>query len=73
LQTELIRYLSELQIEFDVSLTGFDAPEIDLLIDGIEAGSTSDDADVMHEVDPERRGSLAVVISAVGNASAALC
>ena len=45
LQGEL-QYLAELEIDFDVTVTGFDLPEIDILIGDLSLGlNDSDSAD----------------------------
>ena len=46
--------LSTLQIEFDVAVTGFDTPEIDLLVEGLNQASSVDVADQI----PERQSNL---------------
>jgi len=40
-----LQHLAEVQIEVDVSVTGFETPEIDLRIASIDARGTEDDAD----------------------------
>jgi hypothetical protein len=39
---EQLKFLSELELDFDLEAIGFEVPEIDLLIDGLSAvpGST---------------------------------
>src|SRR5258705_3560533 len=50
LQGEL-QYLTELEIDFDVTVTGFDLPEIDILIGDLSLGvNDSDSADAVVEV-----------------------
>lgn len=45
-----LQYLSELEIDFDVTITGFDPPEIDVLIGELSLdGDAEDPADVMPE------------------------
>ena len=44
--------LSNLQIEFDVGVTGFDSPEIDLLVDGVGQASSVDVADQLPKLEP---------------------
>lgn len=45
-----LRYLSELDIDFDVTITGFDAPEIDVLIGELSLDGDADDpADTVPE------------------------
>ena len=46
-----LQYLSELDLDFDATITGFDTPEIDLLIQGIDLDGTSDRADEIPEID----------------------
>ncbi|MCB2014671.1 MAG: DNA methyltransferase [Sphingobium sp.] len=44
-------YLSELDLDFDLSITGFELPAIDLLIEGVDAGDDKgDEADAVPEV-----------------------
>ncbi|MEZ5656108.1 MAG: DNA methyltransferase [Sphingobium sp.] len=43
-------YLSELDLDFDLSITGFELPEIDLLIEGVKADDGEDEADAVPEV-----------------------
>lgn len=47
-----LQYLSEIDLDFDVEITGFETAEIDLMIEGLETGKT-DDADQIpnHEAD----------------------
>jgi DNA modification methylase len=48
-----LQYLTELDIDFDVSVTGFDLPEIDLLIGELSlAANDNDPADAVVEVSP---------------------
>lgn len=54
-----LRYLTDLDLDFDVTITGFQMPEIDLLIQGLDE---ADPADVIPERDPE-----APVITQVGD------
>jgi len=46
-----LQYLSELNIDFDVTLTGFETAEIDVLINGL-ADAGADAADQQPEFDP---------------------
>jgi hypothetical protein len=48
-QVEL-RYLTELDIDFDVTVTGFELPEIDLLIGELLNAAENDPADAIVEV-----------------------
>jgi hypothetical protein len=48
-QVEL-QYLSELDIDFDVTVTGFELPEIDLLIGELLNADENDPADAIVEV-----------------------
>jgi len=46
-----LQHLMEIDVDFDISLTGFEMPEIDVLIDGLEPKPTkADPADVIPEV-----------------------
>lgn len=46
-----LQYLTDLEIDFDVTVTGFDLPEIDLLIGELSVSADSDDpADAVFEV-----------------------
>jgi DNA modification methylase len=46
-----LQYLTELEIDFDVTVTGFDLPEIDILIGDLSLGlNDSDSADAVVEV-----------------------
>src|SRR5882672_9066993 len=45
-----LQYLTELEIDFDVTVTGFDLPEIDLLIGELSLAANGDDADAVVEV-----------------------
>ncbi len=58
-----LQILSEVEIDFDVSITGFETAEIDLLIEGLNSGETDARADALPEPLPEdevtvRRGDL---------------
>ena len=44
--------LTELEIDFDVTITGFEAAEIDLLIGSLDSGEEDAKADAVPEVDP---------------------
>jgi 16S rRNA G966 N2-methylase RsmD len=47
-----LRYLSDLDVDFDATITGFEVPEIDLLIAGITDAPPEDDpADEIPEID----------------------
>jgi ParB-like chromosome segregation protein Spo0J len=46
-----LQYLSDLDLNFDATITGFDTPEIDVLIQGIDLDGTSDRADEVPEID----------------------
>jgi hypothetical protein len=48
-QVEL-QYLTELDIDFDVTVTGFELPEIDLLIGELLNAAENDPADAIVEV-----------------------
>jgi hypothetical protein len=45
-----LQYLSELELDFDLTITGFEAAEIDILIEGLEAPEP-DAADRVPEID----------------------
>ncbi len=58
-----LQNLTALDLDFDVEVTGFDTAEIDLLIEGLEAGSDEDEADALPPIDEakppvSRRGDL---------------
>jgi ParB-like chromosome segregation protein Spo0J len=58
-----LQYLTELEIDFDVTVTGFDLPEIDILIGDLSlAVNDNDSADAVIEVAPgpaiSRRGDV---------------
>src|SRR5690606_6342050 len=43
-----LQHLMEIELDFDVAITGFEMPEIDVLIDGLEAKpAKADPADVV--------------------------
>ena len=44
--------IAELDLEFDLTLTGFELPEIDILIDGLNADDDEDPDDEVPEVEP---------------------
>jgi len=46
-----LQYLSVLDLDFDATITGFDTPEIDILIEGIDPDGTSDRSDEVPEID----------------------
>ncbi len=46
-----LQYLSDLDLDFDATITGFETPEIDVLIQGIDLDGTSDQADEVPEID----------------------
>jgi len=46
-----LQYLSDLDLNFDATITGFDTPEIDVLIQEIDLDGTSDRADEVPEID----------------------
>lgn len=48
-----LQYLSELELDFDVAITGFDLPEIDVLIEGLSDTGKPDPADVVPAVSPD--------------------
>src|SRR6188472_3161636 len=45
-----LQYLTDLDIDFDVTLTGFELPEIDLLIGELSLANDNDPADAVVEV-----------------------
>lgn len=47
-----LQYLSELDLDFDVTLTGFELPEIDLLIGELTPANNNDSADAVIPVAP---------------------
>jgi len=49
-----LQNLTTLDLDFDIELTGFDTGEIDLLIEGLEAGSDEDEADALPPMDETR-------------------
>ncbi len=46
-----LQYLTELAVDFDVEITGFETVEIDNLIETLDAGDDTDNADAVPEVD----------------------
>src|SRR5260370_25348966 len=46
-----LQYLSDLDLDFDATITGFETAEIDVLIQGIDLDGTSDRADEVPEID----------------------
>jgi len=46
-----LQYLSELDLDFDLTITGFEAAEIDVLIQSLDDGGTYDEADEVPEID----------------------
>ena len=46
-----LQYLSDLDLDFDATITGFETAEIDVLIQGIDLDGTSDRADEVSEID----------------------
>src|ERR1700735_2684739 len=46
-----LQYLSDLDLEFDATITGFDTAEIDVLIQGIDLDGTGDQSDEVPEID----------------------
>ncbi|MDO8432184.1 MAG: DNA methyltransferase [Candidatus Binatus sp.] len=46
-----LQYLSDLELDFDATITGFDTPEIDVLIQGLNLDGTSDQTEEIPEVD----------------------
>jgi DNA modification methylase len=46
-----LQYLSALDLDFDATITGFDTPEIDVLIQGIDLDGTRDRSDEVPEID----------------------
>lgn len=47
-----LEYLTELELDFDISVTGFETAEIDLLVDELKLDKTVDKADRVPAVDP---------------------
>jgi DNA modification methylase len=46
-----LQYLSNLDIEFDATVTGFDSPEIDVLIQELDLDGSGNEADEVPEID----------------------
>jgi DNA modification methylase len=46
-----LQYLSDLDLEFDATITGFEMAEIDILIQGIDLDGTDDRSDEVPEID----------------------
>jgi ParB-like chromosome segregation protein Spo0J len=46
-----LQYISELDLDFDLTITGFEAAEIDVLLEGGDAGALDEEADDLSEVD----------------------
>jgi hypothetical protein len=46
----MMQYLTDLDVDFDVTLTGFELPEIDLLIGELSLAGDNDPADAAVEV-----------------------
>lgn len=46
--------LSEIDLDFDIEITGFETPEIDALIAGLRHSDTQDEADRIPEIDDSR-------------------
>ena len=47
-----LQYLSHIDLDFDIEITGFETVEIDLLIEGLEAGD-DDEADAVPDMDDD--------------------
>jgi hypothetical protein len=47
-----LEYLTELELDFDISVVGFETAEIDLLIEEIKVSKTADKAEQLPAVDP---------------------
>jgi DNA modification methylase len=45
-----LQYLSELEIDFDLTITGFETAEIDLMIQGLDSNGAADGADEISEI-----------------------
>jgi ParB-like chromosome segregation protein Spo0J len=45
-----LQYLSELEINFDLTIIGFETAEIDLMIQGLDSNDAADDADEISEI-----------------------
>lgn len=50
-----LQYLTEIDIDFDVTITGFEVAEIDLIIEGLNDGDEDAAADEIPEMDPDVR------------------
>ena len=46
-----LQYISELEVDFDLTITGFEAAEIDVLLEEVNAGTMGEEADDLPEVD----------------------
>ena len=46
-----LQYLSELDLDFDLTITGFETAEIDVLIQGLDTSAPSGEADEIPEID----------------------
>ena len=64
-----LQYLSDLDLDFDATITGFETPEIDVLIQGIDLDGTSDRADEVPEIDVCVAVLLRTFLSALGPTS----
>lgn len=62
-----LQYLSELDIDFDVSITGFELPEIDAFIDKLSLDDKENPADEAMEVMPEEAVTQTGDIWRIGN------
>jgi DNA modification methylase len=47
-----LQYLSKLELDFDLTITGFETAEIDVLIDDLETLRTADEADELPQITP---------------------
>ena len=63
-----LKYLTDLDIDFDVTLTGFELPEIDLLIGELSLDGDNDPADVVSRWQQVRLSP----VRAISGASAAI-
>jgi DNA modification methylase len=46
-----LQFLTNLELEFDATLTGFDAPDIDLLVQDLDLDGTGDESDEIPDID----------------------
>lgn len=49
-----LQELTSIDLDFDITITGFEIGEIDLRIDGLDASGTEDEADMLPEIEQSR-------------------